>query len=214
MPITNTVRRRAGALLLTFGCATTLSCGDDDQPSPDMSTCNADFSTADACAGNPVGTWTLQTACGRLGVLANIESTCSELEVLSESVTSVNGSIVLRSDSTYTESFTITGEVDFTIAATCLPSEVMTCAQLGQRLTESFNEETMAQCTDSPGGCRCSLDAALTRQSSGQYSVDGASFQVGDGLVYAYCAENDTLTLRSFQDSAAVTPTLVFAAEP
>ena len=206
-----TLRRPCVALLMVCGAA--LGCGDDAEADAGP-TCEPEFAVADACGGDLVGTWTLDDACGRLGVLAGIEAECAQIEVLSESVTGASGTLEVRSDNTYVENLNVTGEVDFTIASSCVESLVSTCTELSTRLTAAFNQDTTVQCADSPGGCRCQIDGALTRQSTGTYALSGASVTLDDGLTYSYCVNEDTLALRSFAvGGVAVTPTFFLTAE-
>lgn len=141
-----------------------------------------------ACGGDVQGTWNLVNECFEFDDPPSAE--CPEATV--EAHTTASGSIVFRSDGTYSSSLLFGGELALEAPASCLdPGE--TCADLSDPA-----DGTTCQGTD-PCQCTTQLDD-VTSEEEGDYATSGTSATLSPPLqlprTVDYCVDGGTMLVR------------------
>lgn len=159
-------------------------------------TCNPTFGASDACGGDPIGTWALNTACVDTDDFAIDECPAATIEV-----TAISTSGTLTVDAT-TWAYDVSGTVELaaSVPASCA-AIFETCDNLG-----TFLEGT---CVDAGGGdCDCTGTQAIEQSNTGTYVTEGGVAVVNDGEEsWYFCAEGGQMSIREVEGD--ITPVYV-----
>ncbi|WP_437508054.1 hypothetical protein [Sorangium sp. So ce1099] len=192
---------RACAILLSTSLLALSACGDDDG-----STGGGACAEAQACGGDPTGSWTIEETCLDRSMFAEINANCgAEIDV---SGVEFNGSAEFRPDGTYTTASTVTGPMKAVYPPPCLVFEdtTITCAQLDQSMQDLIAQGEApyesAACAAAGQDCVCNLILAeSTTTGAGTWSVSGTSLITeSNGEAPAevpFCVEGSSLTMAA-----------------
>lgn len=169
---------RSGAVAVAFLAA--MGCGG----SGGGASCPDTFA---ACGGDVLGSWNLTSSCYTL--TNPLADDCPESTL--ESQPTASGSVVFRSDGTYSSSLTFGGRILFRAPASCLDGQ--TCTDL----SDPADDRT---CT---GTDQCSCTTELednVSEDQGTYATSGTSAMLSPTLelpqTVEYCVDGDTMTVR------------------
>jgi len=131
--------------------------------------------TASACGGDVVGTWQVSSSCVAVDSSSMMGTMSCPDATESTSGTKITGTITYTADKTFSSNLTTSGTIVVTLPASCLTQQgvTVTCAQLQQVLSSTMNSTfSSATCTESGGGCACSVALnAVTTSETGTYST-------------------------------------------
>ncbi|XXT20357.1 hypothetical protein WME94_02150 [Sorangium sp. So ce429] len=193
---------RACAILLSTSLLALSACGDDDGSPGGGAAC----AEAQACGGDPTGSWTIAETCLDRSIFAEINANCgAEIDV---SGVEFNGGAEFRSDGTYTTTSTVTGPMKAVYPPPCLVVEdtTITCAQLDQTMKDLIAQDDApyesATCAAAGQDCVCNLILAeSTTTGAGTWSVSGSSLitessgEAPDEV--PFCVEGSSLTMAA-----------------
>ncbi|WP_437756426.1 hypothetical protein [Sorangium sp. So ce1389] len=190
---------RACAVLLSTSLLALSACGDDGGAG------GAACAEAQACGGDPTGSWTIAETCLDSSMFAELTERCdAEIDV---SGVEFNGSAEFRSDGTYTATSTLTGPMKAVYPPPCLVFEdtTITCAQLDQTMQDLIAQGDApyesATCAAAGQDCACSLILAQsTTTGAGTWSVSGSSLITesnGEASEVPFCVEGSSLTMAA-----------------
>ena len=161
-------------------------------------------SNATPCGGTLVGTWSVTSSC--LKVTGNLDLTLVSMGCSSSPVTGslqVSGTWTANSDGTYSDSTTTSGDVQFTLQASCLVisgTPATTCDKAAGALS-ALGYSTVNCASATGGGCTCTAKVQQALSSaSGAYSISGnVVTNVGDladpyFTKYSYCVSANSMT--------------------
>lgn len=147
-----------------------------------------------ACGGDPVGTWTLDSACLQDG--ANpFEDTCADA-IIEIDLSGSTGTLAINADMTYSTNFTFTGTFTFTLPMSCTDDIGITSC------TDLNDPEEGRTCVDaSGGGCTCTATITDDDPSAetGTYTRSGNTFTTvptddpSGGDTVEYCVDGNVL---------------------
>lgn len=151
--------------------------------------CSATFGEAEACGGDPSGSWILDEVCTESDLAEMLQQICATAEV-GNVVFDAEGSLVVA-DGVFTRTTTVEAYVEAVIPVSCTFG--IDCDIIATGI-EAGIEGVTATCTENGQNCDCILDGVLVDESSGTYITDGGILTV-DGDEYYYCSEGDDLLL-------------------
>ena len=168
--------------------------------------------TASACGGDVVGTWQVSSSCLSVEGSAMMGTMSCPGATTSTSGTKITGTMTYNADKSYSSNLTMSGNMVVTLPASCLTQQgvTITCAQLQQALSGTANATfSSATCTDSGGGCACTLAlTALTSSETGTYSTAAGVLTQTDSSGAPndsnYCVQGSKLTLSPGAGSSAM----------
>jgi hypothetical protein len=152
-----------------------------------------------SCGGDVVGAWTIVSACSSgTSLVGSASCPTASGRVLT---ISVSGTQTFRADLTYTIQATTGGTVEMKVPSSCLARDGLTCAQLGESLTNDARYQS-ADCVD---GATCTCVVQVAEQSAsaqGTYSTSGGTlslFQQGALMEERdlYCIQGATMVVSS-----------------
>lgn len=173
------------------------------------------------CGGDVVGIWTVTSSC--LNVTGQLDMSMLGLGCESAQVTGsleVTGTWTARSDGTYADNTTMSGNEQLTLPTSCLrfSGSRITCEQLGGALL-SLGYAAVS-CTEvAGGGCACSAVVrqtggagviSLDARTSGDYKAWDNVVRTDSGAQYSYCVSGNTMTWTPESPSQTTTGTIVF----
>ncbi len=181
-------------------------------------------SNVTACGGDVAGVWTASSSCltvnGQLD-LAAIGAGCASAVVTGS--LQVTGTLTLKSDGTYQDDTTTTGQEQFALAKSCLViSSTQTDCPGAASIIQSIGYQSLTCTSAAGGGCTCMGTVhqtggfgvlSLAPPTSNMYSTAGnvltLSGDIGD-VTYSYCASGGTtLTVTPSNADPAVSGTIV-----
>jgi hypothetical protein len=146
--------------------------------------CDPDFSEANACGGDPVGTWNVAGAC-----VGDVEVPECPAAVVTVETRDVSGTLVVT-DANWT--YDVSGTIVYSanIPTVCVAAVGGDCAAVATALE--------AECSDpGDGSCDCTAEEAVEIASSGGYTLeDGNRAVIDNGDEWIFCIEGDGITLR------------------
>ncbi|MGK3989547.1 hypothetical protein WME99_41250 [Sorangium sp. So ce136] len=193
---------RACAVLLSTSLLALSACGDDDGSTGGGAACEE----AQACGGDPTGSWTIEETCLDTAMFAELDANCgAEIDV---SGVAFKGSAEFKSDGTYATTSTVTGPMKAVYPPPCLVFEdtTITCAQLDQTMQDLIAQGEApyesATCAAAGQDCVCNLSLAeRTTAGSGTWSVSGTSLITGSSgeapQEVPFCVEGSSLTMAA-----------------
>ncbi|WP_437307353.1 hypothetical protein [Sorangium sp. So ce388] len=192
---------RACAVLLSTSLLALSACGDDDG-----SAGGGACAEAQACGGDPTGSWTIAETCLDSSMFAEITEGCdAEIDV---SGVEFNGSAEFRSDGTYATTSTVTGPMKAVYPPACLTFEnaTLTCAQVDQSMQDLIAQGDApyesATCAAAGQDCVCTLILTQrTTTGTGTWSVSGSNLitessgEAPEAL--PFCVHGSSLTMAA-----------------
>ena len=187
--------------------------GDSDGPGDDpelLTECQEDFGAADACGGNPEGSWNLTDSCTDFDLEGALTQFCPQAAVSSFEYQSTGTLVVLDGIFARTTEAELSAEISFPINC-AIP--VGGCDGVAAFLEGAYDGADVT-CTTVPlagggvgggGNCECILDAELSETSSGSYTTNDGIATVNGDQDYYYCVDpsGSALMLRPV-DSALI----------
>jgi len=152
-------------------------------------------SWASPCGGDPIGSWTLASACASkdLGVLG----ICYPGTITDNST--VSGSLVFDG-TTLTRNVTFNVSLEVHVPPACTGNGTASCSSLAAGMTQNVAIGTVTCADDGSQGCDCQLIANISDVSTASYTLDGNEIVVDKGLAterrWAYCISSGVLTAR------------------
>ncbi len=160
---------------------------------------------AAGCGGNIVGTWKIASSCLTIDPASIMNMSCPG-ETTSTSGLKYSGTVTYAADMTYTTNYTTSGNITFSLPASCLMQQgiTLTCDQLSQALAGQpmmMGTSSGSCSTASGGGCTCKIALSnVDSSASGTYTTTGSGSLTQtpmNGTVEndVYCVKGSTLTL-------------------
>lgn len=166
-------------------------------------TCDPTFGSGDACGGDELGYWTLESMCTNDGLLQQLLSACEG--ATGEDYSFADGTLTLDGE-TYSKWTYLYRVVDLQVPEgnPCLDEGAVTCTQLESEL-EAIDSTLTAFCSsDYADGCDCQVLGTTSMSTSGTYAVNRTSGQLtlnDSESIYDYCVQGDSMTARQTSDS-------------
>ncbi len=157
-------------------------------------TCTGDFGAAQACGGDPKGSWTVTEGCTNFDYEAQIQGACASM-VVDDAVVTLAGTLTV-------DAATFAQDVNGTISLTMNTPDkcgVGNCSFVQSGLGAVA---TTATCVDAGAGCDCTASIDFASASDGAYTTAGGVATLGSGETYYYCASGGTMLLREFGTNA------------
>jgi hypothetical protein len=161
-----------------------------------------------ACGGAVVGTWTVTSSClnvsGQLDLSSFFGQGCSSAQVTGS--LQVSGTWSAKSDGTYTDNTTTTGNEQLALVAACLSfsGTTITCDGVSEVLQALGYSSVSCNAAAAAGGCNCSATVnqaggigvvSSSASASGSFTTSGNNLTIDTNPPYAYCASGGKLTL-------------------
>lgn len=202
--------RRAMCLLVLSVWA----CGEDEGPDPAVGmdasvsgnndagqnnqmndlTCRPGFGAADACGGDPTGTWNYRNGCATESAFAELTAMCTGVEVMNEARTT-QGTLVMQANGSFTLDVNTLASGNLTVPSTCA---LMAggCAGI-EALIEGSGPDTMATCTGI-AACECAVNARVRDTESGTWTQSGGvvTTVTTEARQHHVCVEGNVLRYR------------------
>jgi hypothetical protein len=181
--------------------------GSDDAPLPDpVEACAGGFTP---CGGDVEGSWEVIDACMVEPVLPFSDS-CPAATLTSTAWT-VTGTVEFRNDETFETTGTMSAELFTRMPTACLNG---TCEEFEADVAPPAEVGTTT-CSTVGGNCDCITEtegAFLAYPDLSEYLIIGSEMSIlepggGDGLVYDYCVNGDTLEMRISSGTNSITLT-------
>lgn len=175
-----------------------------------------------ACGGDVVGTWTVTSPClkaaGKLD-LTSIGIACDDASASGS--LKVTGTWIAKSDRTYTDNTTTTGELQISLPSSCLAiSGTKTdCEGAARVITNSFGYESVVCETVASGGCTCVAKVnqpgtvgflTPSASPSGTYATANNEVVLDYSIKYSYCVSGDAMSWTPKEANPIVNGTVVF----
>ena len=166
-------------------------CGDDGGASGNNLALCANF---EACGGDPVGTWELDSSCfdGNIEIPGCTAATF-DIQI------SQTGTVVLNDDGSYTSSVVTEGFTEVSAPASCLMG-ITDCGLLNDP------DEGVACTGNAEESCTCTSSLDDTDTDTGTWTTAGNTLTItsgGEPDVFEYCVSGSTMTI--YQDDGDVT---------
>ncbi len=174
-----------------------------------------------ACGGDLVGTWTVTSSC--LSVTGQMDMAVLGLGCTSATVTGslqVTGTWTAKSDGTYSDNTTTSGDEQLKLPASCLQisGTITTCDRIGGVLFAA-GYDSVSCISAAGGGCTCSAAVDqigwmgvvnLDASTSGEYTTSGTVVTLDGEAKYSFCVAGDKLSMTPQGTSPTTTGTVVF----
>jgi hypothetical protein len=181
----------------------------------------ASCSSVTPCGGDVVGTWTVTSSC--LNVSGQLDMSPLGLGCASAAVTGslkVTGTWTARSDGTYSDNTTTTGDEVFSLPASCLniSGTTITCEGLAS-VFPILGYDSVSCTSATSGGCTCPATVKQTgwagvvtfdASTSGKYATAGNVVTLDGEAKYSYCVSGSQMTWTPQSTSPTTTGTVVF----
>lgn len=180
-------------------------------------------SDVNACGGDVVGSWTVESSCLTVDTSDMVSASCPGMTT-KPTGWKITGTASFDADQTFDVNMTISGGVVVTVPKSCLTQMgvTATCSQLQQALqaqtTEVDSPFSSATCGGASDGCSCTMTMKpIPSSSTGTYSTEGglltqmhASGTVGQS---DYCVKGGKLSISEHDgmgEMSNVSGTIVF----
>lgn len=154
-------------------------------------TCDPAFGQADACGGDPVGTWTYVAGCADVvDAFDDLQQACPGAQITPTARTT-GGTLTFLAAGTFTRSVQDTVAADFVIPPQCV---IGGCGTIETVIETGGGQAT---CTASGGGCNCTASVVVNTNDSGSYATANGQITAtpngGQAGAYHYCVEGSVL---------------------
>jgi hypothetical protein len=150
--------------------------------------CNPAFAEADACGGDPVGTWTIVDACDDYNVAATVQALCPTATV-GEIEGTITGTLTVTATNW---DYAASGTLSTTIM---IPGVCAAQAQGCAGVQTLLGQIGTATCTGN-ASCECDVSVDIANGSTGTYTVSGGVATVDGAEEWYFCSEDGGMSLR------------------
>ncbi len=189
-----------------FACAQGGTCPGDGGPTADLgpsldagpdagaSSCDPFFGGAQACGGDPLGSWVIEEVCGDGRIRSELISGCPGATLNSSDV-SGTGTLQFFPNGEYLFSQVLQGNLTTQVPPQCSVGIGISCATIQMGLV--FDGFTGTVCTTSASGCQCSWSGSNSANETGSYTVEADRIQMLPDVINPYealhCVSNGVL---------------------
>ena len=179
-----------GSWACTEDCGPEFVCEEEDN-STEPAQCQEDFGEADACGGDPIGSWSFAEVCTDYDIAAAFSAICTGVEVEKMDITGTGTLVITDANFARDTELDIDGEI--LVPAQC---SFGNCDGVETTIESTLNG-VEATCVEvgggpgpQPGDCECELVGTIEESSSGSYTTDDGVIEVENHPTdYYYCVD-------------------------
>jgi hypothetical protein len=152
---------------------------------------------ANACGGDPKGTWDYHSACSNDSAFntSGVTQACPNA-TFGNAVYAASGTLTINNDGTFTRNVNTMATGTFSVPQSCA-QPFGGCSGLASTLMQAAPGYTFTCTTNANQGCDCTVSHPVVTNDNGNYTVNN-NIITASGTQYYFCSNNG-LTYRAVQ---------------